>query len=93
MLQNENPEPGGDELSAPACTELETAPLDRCRLFDLRAAVAYLRSIGASSATMNFIRGIVASGEVPHVRVGKKYLVLRSSLDRWIETHQRRGTQ
>lgn len=70
--------------------ESATSTNSEQRLFDLRAAVAYLHSIGATSATLNFVRGLVSAGEVSHVRIGKKFHVSRASLDRWIENHDRR---
>jgi hypothetical protein len=59
------------------------------RLFDIRAAVEYLRGIGATSATPNFIRRIIATGEVPHLKIGKKPFVSRVSLDGWLQRHER----
>ena len=60
------------------------------RLFDIEAAVAYLRGLGADGATTNFVRTLIASGALPHVRMGKKFYVSRESLDRWIGNHERR---
>ena len=60
------------------------------RLFDVQAAAKYLQSIGAHAATINFIRSIIVRGEVPYVRIGKKFFVTRESLDRWLQTHERR---
>jgi excisionase family DNA binding protein len=67
------------------------APTDGRRLFDILAAVDYLRSIGADGATKNFVRGLIASGAVPHVRIGKKFYIDRESLHGWILKHQRRA--
>jgi excisionase family DNA binding protein len=60
------------------------------RLFDIVAAVAYLRAIGADAATKNFVRGLIATGQIAHVRVGKKFYVSREGLDAWISKRQRR---
>jgi excisionase family DNA binding protein len=60
------------------------------RLFDIQAAVAYLRSLGAEAVTMNFVRALVNSGQVPHVRMGRKFYVSRTALDHWITNHERR---
>jgi hypothetical protein len=68
----------------------ETVSLDGRRLFDILAAVAYLRSLGATSATTNFVRGLIGRGEIPHLKISKKFYVKKGSLDRWIETRERR---
>jgi excisionase family DNA binding protein len=60
------------------------------RLFDINAAVAYLRSIGADGATTNFVRSLIANAEVPCVRMGRKFYISRDALDRWIANHDRR---
>ena len=60
------------------------------RLFDIQAAVAYLRELGADGATTNFVRSLISSGALPHVQMGKKFYVSRESLDRWITNHERR---
>ncbi len=68
-----------------------TGGQEQPRLFDIVAAVEYLRAIGAGSATKHFVRGLIASGRVPHLRIGKKFFVSRGSLDRWLELHERRA--
>lgn len=60
------------------------------RLFDITAAVAYLRELGAEGTTVNFVRALIASGQVPHLRMGRKFYVTREALDRWIQNHERR---
>jgi len=67
------------------------APADGRRLFDIEAAVQYLRSVGATAATKNFVRGLIASGQIAHLRVSKKFYVSRESLDAWITKHERRA--
>jgi hypothetical protein len=67
-----------------------TRPAEGRRLFDIQAAVLYLRGLGAESVTMNFVRALVNSGQVPHLRMGKKFYLTRESLDRWISNHERR---
>jgi excisionase family DNA binding protein len=64
---------------------------DAQRLFDVHAAAQYLREIGAGAATVGFVRGLISAGEVPHLRIGKKFYVSRAALDRWIEQRERRG--
>jgi excisionase family DNA binding protein len=61
------------------------------QLFDIGGAVEYLKSIGASGATVCFIRGLVSSGQVPHVRIGKKFYVSREALQGWLERHEKRA--
>lgn len=60
-------------------------------LFDIGAAVAYLHGIGANAATIRFVRGLINSGQVPHVKIGKKFFVTRDALDTWISRHERRA--
>jgi hypothetical protein len=47
------------------------------QLFDIGAAADYLKSIGAGSATIYFVRTLVSSGQIPHLRIGKKFYVSR----------------
>lgn len=60
------------------------------RLFDVHSAVVYLRRLGADAVTLNFIRGLINRGSVPHLRIGKKFYVSREALDRWIDHQQRK---
>jgi len=64
---------------------------DGPRLFDIGAAVNYLREIGATAATKNFVRGLIATGQINHIRIGRKYYVSREALDTWIVKRQRRA--
>jgi len=61
------------------------------RLFDIAGAVEYLRSIGATSATVSFVRGLISSGQLPYLKIGKRFCVSRGSLDSWIDRHERRA--
>jgi excisionase family DNA binding protein len=67
-----------------------TKPVEARRLFDILAAVEYLRGLGADGCTVNFVRGLINNGSVPHLRMGKKFYVTRESLDTWISRHERR---
>jgi hypothetical protein len=60
------------------------------RLFDIGDSVAYLHCIGATSATPSFIRSLIASGQVAHLKIGKKFYVTKTVLDRWLETREKR---
>jgi excisionase family DNA binding protein len=60
------------------------------RLFDIHAAVSYLRTLGAEGVTVNFVRALINGGQVAHLRMGRKFYVTREALDRWIENHERR---
>jgi excisionase family DNA binding protein len=59
--------------------------------FDIGGSVEHLRSRGITSATKNFIRGLITSGQVAHIRIGKKFYVSRTQLDLWLEKHERRA--
>ena len=61
------------------------------RLFDIVAAVEYLRTIGATAATKNFVRRLIGTGQVAHLRIGKKFYLTREALDAWIVKRQRRA--
>ncbi len=59
-------------------------------LFDIGDAAKYLQSLGAKAASINFIRTIISTGQVPHLRVGKKFYIAKSALDRWVDTREKR---
>lgn len=63
------------------------------RLFDIRAAVEYLHLIGAESVTPNFVRTLIGTGQVKHVRMGRKFYITLEALEQWIGNHERRRTQ
>jgi hypothetical protein len=65
--------------------------MDSQSLFDILATVAYLKSIGASAATPNFVRTLISSAQVPHVRIGKKFYLSKTALDHWLVTRERRA--
>lgn len=66
-------------------------PAAERRLFDVQSGAAYLRQIGATAATVSFVRGLITSGQVAHVRIGKKFYVTREALDGWIGRHERKS--
>jgi excisionase family DNA binding protein len=61
------------------------------RLFTIEAAVEYLKSIGAVSATASFVRGLISSGQLPHIRIGRRFYVSRTAMDAWLTTHERKS--
>jgi excisionase family DNA binding protein len=71
-------------------TPTTPATADR-RLFDVQSGAAYLREIGATAATVSFVRGLITSGQVPHIRIGKKFYVTRDAFDAWISRHEKRA--
>jgi excisionase family DNA binding protein len=54
------------------------------RLLNLREAAFYL---GVSVWTL---RGMLHNGDLPYVRAGRRLLVDRQDLDRWIDAHKTR---
>jgi excisionase family DNA binding protein len=60
------------------------------RLFSIPDAAGYLRAIGAASVTLNFVRTLISSGQIPHIRIGRRFYVTRASLETWLSTHERR---
>ena len=62
------------------------------RLFTIEAAVECLKSIGAVSATVSLVRGLISSGRVPHIRLGRRFYVSRTALDEYLVRHERRKT-
>jgi excisionase family DNA binding protein len=39
---------------------------------------------------IQIIGSIISRGEIPFVRLGKKFFLTRESLNRWLETHEER---
>jgi hypothetical protein len=61
------------------------------RLYSIPDAVEYLRSIGATAATPNFVRNLISSSAVPHIRIGKKFYITRVALDGWLTSRERKS--
>ena len=61
------------------------------RLFDIQAAVGYLRSIGAAGVGVHFVRSLISSGQLPYIRMGKRFYVSRGALDSWLEKNEKRS--
>jgi hypothetical protein len=66
-------------------------PAADVRMFDIRGAVAYLKQIGCDAATVNFVRSLISTGQVPHLHIGKKFYVTRVALDQWLAKSERRA--
>lgn len=69
----------------------ETQKTDDKRLFDIHAAVRYLKSIGADAATPWFVRCLITNGKIPFERIGRKHYVSRESLDLFLVKNERRA--
>ena len=61
------------------------------RIFDIQSAAEYVRSIGGTGTTPHTIRGLIAAGSLPKIKIGKKFFVTRAALDSWISAHERRA--
>jgi len=60
-------------------------------LLDVIAAVAYFKSIGAKTASVNFVRTLIASGQLPYTQIGKAFYVSRSDIEQWISRRAKRA--
>lgn len=59
--------------------------------FDVATLPAYLRSIGFTGATTTTVRRLITTGQLPHVRVGKKFYVGRAAVAAWLARQERRA--
>jgi excisionase family DNA binding protein len=59
-------------------------------LFDIAQAVGYFHEIGAKAATRNFVRTLIISGGIPHLKLGRKFYVSKTAIDEWLAKHERR---
>jgi hypothetical protein len=60
------------------------------RIFDIPGSAEYLRELGATGVTAYSVRALIASGQVPHIRVGRRFYVSRASWDSWLAKSERR---
>jgi hypothetical protein len=60
------------------------------RIFDLPAAMAYANSLGATGVTIHTLRGEIAAGRLPRLRLGKRFYLSKATLDAWILRSERR---
>jgi excisionase family DNA binding protein len=61
------------------------------RLFTVEGAAKYLVEIGAAGVGVHFVRQLIVSGAIPHVRMGRRYYITRAALDEWLLKHERRA--
>jgi excisionase family DNA binding protein len=60
------------------------------RLFDIHAAAQYLQNIGATGVTPWTIRRLLNSGDVPCLKIGKRFYLSKAALDSWLLKNERR---
>jgi helix-turn-helix protein len=60
-------------------------------LFDVAGAVSYLQRVGATAATATFVRSLINSGALPHLKIGKAFYVSRNSIDAWLAKAEKRS--
>jgi predicted DNA-binding transcriptional regulator AlpA len=87
MIVEKSP-PSNPEVASPSTPNNGHA--DRS-LFDIVAAAAYVCSIGATGVSPKCIYNLMASGEVPRIKIGKKFFVSKRALDEWLIRHERRA--
>jgi len=61
------------------------------RLFDIPAVVGYLQGAGAHGATISFVRNLIGSGALPHIRIGKRFYVSKAAIDTWLVRAEKRA--
>jgi excisionase family DNA binding protein len=61
------------------------------RLFDIQGAVAYLQSMGATGVSVSTVRSLIASGQVAHIKLGRRFYITREAIDEWLSRHERRA--
>lgn len=61
------------------------------RLYDLPAAVEYVRGIGGTGVTIHTLRSEIAAGRLPKTKLGKRFYVSKAALDNWILRAERRA--
>lgn len=60
------------------------------RLYDLTAAVEYVRGLGATGVSICTLRSAISSGRLERVKLGKRFYVSQKALDAWILKAERR---
>ena len=70
--------------------ETSLVPVDR-KFFDPAGGAEYLRGLGMRSATAKFVYTLMASGELPRVKISKAFYVSKRALDEWLVKRERRA--
>jgi len=60
------------------------------RLFDIHAAAQYLQNIGATGVTPSTIRRLLNSGDLPCLKIGKRFYLSKAALESWLLKHEKR---
>jgi excisionase family DNA binding protein len=60
-------------------------------LYDIAGAVSYLQRVGATTATATFVRGLISSGQLPHLKIGKAFYVSKSAIEAWLARSEKRN--
>jgi excisionase family DNA binding protein len=60
-------------------------------LYDILGVVGYLQRVGATAATATFVRGLINSGQLPHLKIGKAFYVSKAAVDAWLAKSERRS--
>lgn len=61
------------------------------KLFDVKDAAEYLRSLGAAAASINFVRALMNSRQISRLKIGKRLYATRESLDAWLQRSEKRA--
>ena len=80
-----------DASRTPEVPSTPSPPSDARRLFDIVGAAGYLRAIGATGATEKFVRTLITDGEVPHLKIGRRFYVSKNAIDSWLVRRERRA--
>jgi excisionase family DNA binding protein len=54
------------------------------KVFDVKAAAEYMRSLGFSAATVGTVRRLVADKRLPVNQIGRRFYINREALDRLV---------
>lgn len=65
--------------------------METTKVFDLKGAAEYLRSLGFSGATVWTMRALIHDGVVKAMRLGRKYYVSAEDLNTFVLRNLRRG--
>jgi hypothetical protein len=68
-------------------TPTESSPT----LLNVHDAAGYFRSLGAKAATVNFVRSLLLSGQLPYTQVGRAFYVTKDDIHTWISRRSKRA--